>query len=462
MRAAEPGGHAEAPLWRSATEISREVRAGKLSAQAVLEAHLRRIEVVNQRLNAIVLPRFEAARAEAAALDAARARGEPLGPLAGVPITIKECFDLAGMQTTVGLPARVGRHAAADAPLVGQLRAAGAIVVGKTNLSQLMLFAEADNPVYGRTANPWALDRSPGGSSGGEAAIIAAGGVPLGLGSDIGGSVRIPAHSCGLCALKPTAGRLTMIGTGDLWAGQEGILDQAGPLARTVADLYLALRVLARPGQEAIDPAVPPVPLGDPEPIALPGLRVGFYEDDGVFAAAPSLRRAVRESAYALRARGADVEPFVPPDPGEAVRLWLGIIGAAGGAPFRRELRGGKVDRRIRQMALAAGLGRSGRATASALARLFGQHRLAAGMRVWGRRSTSAYWDLLAARARYRARFLAALDAARLDAVVCPPLPLPALRHGTSLELGAVHTYTLVYNVTGMPAGVVAAARVRV
>src|SRR5262249_3315110 len=155
---------------------------------------------------------------------------------------------------------------------------------------------ETDNPLYGRTNNPWDLERSPGGSSGGEAAIIAAGGVPLGLGTDLGGSVRVPAHACGVCALKPTAGRLGMTGTGVEWV-QEGIPDQAGRLARSVGDLRMAWQVLCGAGQEMLDPRVAPVGPGDPDTIAVARLRVGVFEEDGVFPASPAVRRAVREAA---------------------------------------------------------------------------------------------------------------------------------------------------------------------
>jgi len=169
----------------TASELAERIRAGDLSSQEVVEAHIRRIDAVNPRLNAVVVPLFDQARAQAKAADAARAQGQPLGPLHGVPVTIKEQY------------------------LVKRWRAAGAIILGKTNIAQLLRYYEADNPVYGRSNNPWNLDRTPGGSSGGEAAIIAAGGSPLGLGGDFGGSLRVPAHFCGLTTLKPTTALLS-------------------------------------------------------------------------------------------------------------------------------------------------------------------------------------------------------------------------------------------------------------
>lgn len=186
----------------NASEIAILIARGDLSAAEAVEAHIQRIKEVNPDLNAVVFPLFDQARAEAAEADARRQRGEPLGPLHGVPITIKDSYDVAGTPTVVGLETRVGHRAAADSPLVARLRQAGAIVLGKTNAPQVLLYNETDNAVYGRTNNPWSLDRAPGGSSGGEGAIVAAGGSAMGLGSDIGGSVREPAHSCGVHGLE--------------------------------------------------------------------------------------------------------------------------------------------------------------------------------------------------------------------------------------------------------------------
>ena len=216
----------------TAREIAQLVAQGDVSAAEVVEAHIERIEAVNSRLNAVVVKRYDAARAEAAEIDRSRAQGKALGPLGGVPMTVKESFDVAGAATTAGLTARAGHRAAADAEMVARLRGAGAILLGKTNVPQLLMANETDNPLYGRTNNPWSLERAPGGSSGGEAAIVAAGGSALGLGTDFGGSVRLPASSCGVHALKPTTGRLTLAGHVALRRGQEAIVSQPGPIAR--------------------------------------------------------------------------------------------------------------------------------------------------------------------------------------------------------------------------------------
>ena len=274
-----------------------------------VEAHIARIEAVDGRLNAVVARRFDDARAEADAVDAARARGETLGPLAGVPITVKEQFDVEGLATTFGLPTprrraarrRTGRSST-------RLRDAGAIILGKTNVAELLFYQEGDNPLFGRTNNPWDLERTSGGGSGGEGAIIAAGGSPLGLAADIGGSIRTPAHFCGIQGLRPTSGRLTNLDSPPelFFPGMEAVILDPGPMARTVADLELAMRVLAAPGLEKLDPRIAPVAWPDPNAVSIEGLRIGVFEDDGYWPASPALRRAVREAAEILTERGRD------------------------------------------------------------------------------------------------------------------------------------------------------------
>lgn len=446
----------------SATELAREIASGALSAREVVEAHIQRIEAINPRLNALVVSLFDQALMEATAADTARLRGENLGPLHGVPITIKESFAVAGTPTTIGLSERIRHKAKSDGPLVARLRRAGAIILGKTNVPQLLMLNETDNPVYGRTNNPWNLDRAAGGSSGGCAAIIAAGGSVLSLGSDIGGSIRFPAHACGVHGFKPTSGRLTMMGHAAIFTGQEAILPQAGPLARSVADLCLAMKILAAPGQEAFDPSIAPVRLEDPAAISLENLRVAMYTDNGVFQPAPAIRRAVREAAAALRDRGVKVEEWMPPDVPEAWRIYLGLLFADGMASARRALRKSKRDWRVNMIVRSGGFPRSlTSALWPPLLDLAGQHHMADSARSIGRISADTYWQLVEQRNAYRARFMAALDAGRFDAILCPPEALPALTHGASFYLSHSLSYAGIFNLLGMPAGVVAATRVQ-
>ena len=240
----------------SAREIAAGIAAGDFSSLEAVEHFVARLHAVNGKLNAVTVDLSESARQAAAEIDKARARGEKLPPLAGLPVTIKECFDLAGTASTFGLTTRRGEIETRDDPYVAALRAAGAIPIAKTNLPQLMIFTETDNPLYGRTNNPWNLERSCGGSSGGEGAVIAAGASPLGLGNDIGGSLRVPAAFCGITSIRPTAGRTPDHCAHGLPVGQTAIVSQVGPMARRVEDLVFGLRVLDR----ARDPYVVPGP----------------------------------------------------------------------------------------------------------------------------------------------------------------------------------------------------------
>ena len=450
------------PLERyGAAQLAEAIESGACTSREAVDVCVARIEAVNPTLNAVVVERFDAARAEADRADAAQRAGEPRGLLHGVPMTIKEQFQVDGMPATLGVAGAV--RDAGDGPLVARLRAAGAIVLGKTNVPQLLLYNETDNPVYGRTVNPWNAERAPGGSSGGEAAIIAACGSPLGLGSDIGGSLRCPAHACGIVALKPTSWRLT---NEDARAaafanGQIAIISQPGPMARRVEDLALAMRVLAAPGQERFDPAVPPVPLGVPAAVPIAGMRIGVYDDDGFFAASPAVRRAVREAADALAARGAQLVPFAPPDVAGAMALFYAILSADGAAAAVRRLGRGPRDRRITGLLQAARLPNALRGVLAALLDASGQPRLAGTLRAIARVSTDRYWTLVEQQAAYRRRFVAELDRAGIDALLCPPHALPALTHGSSYYLSSAASYAMLYNLLGMPAGAVPITRVR-
>jgi fatty acid amide hydrolase len=444
-----------------AAELAALIAGGEISSAEAVEAHIERIERVNQALNAVVIKRYEAARAEARAADKRRAAGEPLGPLHGVPITVKETLDLSGTPATSGLASRAGSRAEQDEIHVARMRSAGAVVLGKTNVAQLLLYFESDNPVYGRTNNPWSAERTPGGSSGGEAAIIAAGGSPLGLGTDIGGSVRVPATFCGLASIKPTMGRTPDLGRLSVPVGQQAIVSQVGVLARKVADVTLGLDVINGGCAPQVEP---PMPLGDPQAVDLSRLRVAYYSEDGTFAAAPAVRRAVREAADILRGCGAQVTTWSPPDVGHALDLYMGILGADGGQGMRAAFGRDKRDPRIAMLLMAASSSRPKLALLGGLLNIVGQRGLAASLRRFGHHDTHHYWQLVEAQMAYQRRFAAALDHGEggpFDLILCPACALPAFRHGSSRELMVAGGYTILYNLLGYPAGVVPFTRVR-
>src|SRR5262249_37808697 len=309
----------------SAREIAALIARRELSASEVVAHFAARLNAVNVPLNAVAVDLTEAARKAAADVDAALARGERLGPLAGLPVTIKEGFDLAGTASTFGLPTRRDVIESKDDPHVAALRAAGAIPLAKSNVPQLLIYTESDNPLYGRTNNPWDPERSCGGSSGGEAALIATGASPLGLGNDIGGSLRIPAAFCGIAAIRPTAGRAPDHCAHGLPIGQRAIVSQAGPMARHVEDLPLGLAVLDR----ARDPLVDRGPaLGDPAIVAVARLRFATFTDDGEFPVAPAARRAVAEAGQMLTAAGATAVAWQPPALSKASDFFFACLSA--------------------------------------------------------------------------------------------------------------------------------------
>ncbi len=285
-------------IYRSAVTLAKQIRAGELSSREVVEACLERIEEVNPKINAVVQLAAGRAREEADQLDRDAASGRLHGPLHGVPITLKDSLDTAGIVTTGGTLGRKDHVPQQDAPVVARLRNAGAVLLGKTNTPELTFSGETCNLIYGRSSNPFDLARSPGGSSGGAAAIIACGGSALELGSDTGGSVREPAHLCGVAGIKPTSGRTPRTGHIVPWGGVLDGLTQIGPIARYVEDLALALPIIC--GPDGRDPFAVPVKVRDPAKVDLAKMRIAWHADNGVVRAAEDIERVVGETAEAL------------------------------------------------------------------------------------------------------------------------------------------------------------------
>jgi Asp-tRNA(Asn)/Glu-tRNA(Gln) amidotransferase A subunit family amidase len=325
-----------------AVVMAQQIREKKISPVELAEAHLAKIGRLNPQLNAFVHVDAERVRREVGEAESAVTSGKSLGPLHGVPISIKSSLDVAGLRCEAGTRLRVGNVATQDAPLVARLRNAGAIVLGVTNTPELLMAWETDNLLYGRTNSPWDLERTPGGSSGGEAAAIAAGMSAGGVGSDGGGSIRVPSHFSGICGLKPTPGRIPATGHFPPSGGPFALLGVVGPMARTVADVKALFEVMQGPDDG--DTCAAPVPrrwLGDDE---VRKLRVGVFEDDGRTPVTPETRVAVRTAAEALRGAGFQVEPFRPEGLEEARRLWNKFFVKAGGMLIDPMFRGHERD----------------------------------------------------------------------------------------------------------------------
>ncbi|MEM7344261.1 MAG: amidase [Chloroflexota bacterium] len=324
-------------IYKSATFLAKAIREKEVSAVEVVTAHLNRIEVVNPTLNAVVQIATDRALAEAQAADKALAQGEIVGPLHGVPVTIKDSLDTEGIISTWGTTGRAKFIPEEDATPVARLREAGAIVLGKSNTPELTLGGEMDNLVYGATHNPYDLSKSPSGSSGGAAAIIAAGGAPLDLGSDIGGSIRSPSNVCGIAGIKPTALRVSRAGhTRTCGFGMMDNFNQVGPMARYVEDLTLTLPLIA--GPDPRDPQIVPAPLGDPDAVHLEDLRIAYYIDGGLYPPVKAIADVVRAVSSGLADSGLNIQEDAPDALPQAAILYPQMAFAEKGYALNRAL----------------------------------------------------------------------------------------------------------------------------
>ncbi len=313
---------AMAELWQmGAAELARRIGQREASSREVVEAHLRRIEAVNPQLNAVTVVLAEAALEAADAADRALAAGEPIGPLHGVPMTVKENIEVAGSATTLGIAPLAHALARRDAPHIAELRAAGAIPIGRTNMPEFGSRWHTENALRGATRNPWSAAHTAGGSSGGEAAALASGMSPLGMGNDGAGSLRWPAQCCGVAALKPSFGRVAQGGSGPIPFAVQ-LLAVHGPMARRVEDLRLAFRhMCARAGG---DPWHAPAPL-DGTPLPTP-IRVALAVDPDGPEPAPELRRALAKAADALRDAGQQVNERPLPGAARAAEIYTQVM----------------------------------------------------------------------------------------------------------------------------------------
>ena len=421
----------------SACQLALLIRTRTVSPVEVVEAHLQRIERLNPSLNAIVTlapDLLDQARAAEAELMSGRA----LGPLHGVPLSVKDSIDTQGLRTTSGSRLLADNVPDRDATVVARLKAAGAIILGKTNTPEMAIPYETDNPVFGRTNNPHALDRTPGGSSGGEAAAISAGLSAAGIGSDLSGSIRVPAHFCGIVGLKPTTGRVPVDGHTPRVTGLLSIGACIGPMARTVADLALLFGVIDDAAQ--IEPAL------ERGASALRGLRISWYAGDGVAPVTDETRTAVLAAAQALSHAGLEVTEEQPPGVSQGARLWIELFARAASEQLReiyqdREDEAGPiVSTVLRNSELATGLpekiSKAEPATAAVLER-----------------------------ERWREDLLRWMKTTPL--ILAPVGATPAFEHGAqrltvngeSISVFRAFSYSQTFNVFGLPSVVVPAAR---
>ena len=410
----------------SGTDLARMVRLREASVSEVVAAHYDRIAEVNPTINALVVPMRDSAKRQARDADAALDRADEVGPLHGVPFTVKDALAVAGESFSGGTLGRTDVTADRDATVVTRMRAAGAILLGKTNVPEGCLALETDNFVYGRTNNPYGLSRTPGGSSGGESALIATGGSPIGIGSDAGGSIRQPAHCCGIAGLKPTAGRVPRTGHWPAFTGMTDSFNVVGPLARTVDDLAAVFPVLI--GPDTHDPHIASVAFGDPDDIKIPGLRVAWFTDNGVMASDAATTAAIKGAVDALRDAGCEVTEDRPPGIERSFETLFSVWRADAGAGIRALLRDAGTEK---MHPLTEGFQRKQGDEPISAAELAG---LLAGLD----ELRSEMWQWMQS----------------YDAIISPVNARAAVPHGTTVdpEIFPVNSYVYPYNLSGWPA----------
>ncbi len=402
------------------------VRDGVVSPSELLEAHLQQIERRNPSINAFTAVAADRARAEAREREAQLARGEPLGLLHGVPLTVKDSFDVAGLPTRAGSRLRSATSVDCDAAVVARLRAEGAIILGKTNTPELLANYETENFLTGRTNNPWDAARTPGGSSGGEAAAIAAFCSPGGVGTDGGGSIRVPAHFCGIAGLKPTPGRIPVTGHFPSVGYPGGLLGVAGPLARNAIDLRLLFAAMA--GFDPQDPFSTPVPLRRPD---LGRPRIGVCEQFYAAPVDPEIRDAVRRAAALFEDAGLDVSEFAMTGLERTPNVWAFLFSDWPAVETRKWLEGRESEA---HWTLLEFLSRSEPPTAAQIL------------------------QNLAARDRLRAALLRQME--QVPVLLMPVCGIPAFRHrerrwtvdGREIGLFQAMMPAVLANVLGLPA----------
>jgi Asp-tRNA(Asn)/Glu-tRNA(Gln) amidotransferase A subunit family amidase len=420
-------------VMEPAIRLLEMLRARDVSVMELAEAYIAQIERLNPQLNAFADFDAKRVRAQACGIDAVAM--EERGPLHGLPVTVKASIATAGYKCEIGSLNHKDEIPREDAVVVARLREAGALILGTTNCPEFLMAYETDNRLYGQTRNPWDLERTPGGSSGGESAAIAAGMSAAGLGSDSGGSVRVPAHFTGICSLKPTPGRIPGRGHLPPCVGPFATPGAIGPMARTMADVELMFRTLS--GQDDADPSSPPVALRERSLSELRKNRIGFFEDDGLTPVTAETRIAVRKAAAVLREAGFCVEPFQPRTLEQLRKLWWTFFVQCGAMFYEPEVR-------------------SGRENLSPIFREF--------LEIAERTGPLSATDLLNAWAELDLLRAKTLEEMReYPVLLCPVASVPAWKHGErkwmidgqAVEYLDAVKYTQWFNTLGAPAAVV-------
>ncbi|NXF47147.1 FAAH1 hydrolase, partial [Oceanites oceanicus] len=433
-------------------ELTGRLREGSLSPKTVLYTYLEKALEVTQQTNCLrhFIPECEEQLQE---IQQQREKGL----LYGIPISIKDHIGHKGHLSTCGLVQCLDTPVQEDSVLVKVLKRQGAIPFAMTNVPQSLFNYDCSNPIFGQTLNPFNHQKSPGGSSGGEGALIAGGGSILGIGSDIGGSIRLPSSFCGLCGLKPTAERLSLLNM-DVCSCPTPVPCALGPMARDVDSLALCMKALLCQEMFQLDPTVPPIPFDEEVYSSSAPLRVGYYDTDGYFPLPPCMRRAVREASGALQAAGHQLVPFSPPRiPYVMTELFLKTFFADGGHAWLDVFTGDIVDPSLKPQVNCCKIPKLGKKLLALILKPL-QFLLLLKLKnvatISTCRSVKEMWNHHHQIQAYRTEFIARWRELRLDVVLCPVLG-PAFTTGYPGKLLTAISSTMLYNVLNFPAGVV-------
>nr|XP_026691817.1 fatty-acid amide hydrolase 1-like [Ciona intestinalis] len=442
-------------LNMKANELIRAAQQGELDPVHILRAYIHKACTVTQKFNSVTGINRDA---ENNAKQLKNGNNNTHRPLYGLPFSIKECCDIKGMDTTIGLVNLIGIPAKEDCVLVKVLKHCGAIPFAKTNLPQLMFSFESSNPVYGETGNPHNVDFTPGGSSSGEGSLIGSGGSLLGFGTDTGGSIRCPAHMSGVCGLKPTLNRLSIVGLGNILPGSNCVTTSVGPLATDVDTLVLAMRAILCPLMFELDRTVPPIPFNDEVYSSKKRLRIGYYLDDGYMEPVPAVKRAVVEAKEALEKAGHELIPFHVPRIADAMKILVSLFFADAGEFNQKRLKIDFVGKRLENLYQQWSLSD----LKCKLLSMFKSPRLRQDLLLHkgGDRSTTRLWSLARDAAAFVDHYTALWLNLNLDAMICPAFPVVACPKGGISNVSAMASHTALYNMLNYPAGVVPVTKV--
>ncbi|KAG5647829.1 hypothetical protein DXG03_007753 [Asterophora parasitica] len=444
----------------TATQIVAHIEKGEWTASQVVEAYITRAAYAQAKTNCLTEVMFDWAREQAKELDEEFATTKSLrGPLHGVPVSplVVLDFDIIGFDSSIGFTQWANKPATTNADLVSQFIAAGAVLFVKTNVPQTMFAFECSNPLWGRTTNPYNNKYTSGGSSGGEGALLAMDGSAVGIGTDIGGSLRIPATYCGIYSLKPAASRISDAGAGGPVPGFEGIKTVLGPMGRSVDDLQLVSRLVF--GAAGIDQSVPPLPYR--EPTLSPKLRFGYYTSDNYIKASPACKRAVLETVEALQKQGHECIEFNVPA-ADAFNIFVGLTAADGFKKMLSHLGPDPIENSLWLVTSGPSLPAFIRNFAAwVLETVLGDSIFATSVRAAKVSTVREYTELVAQREDFIKFFRKEVwDKHGFDGIIAPVQALPQLPHGGCDNFSGLAAGTILYNVLDHPVGCIPVTRV--